>query len=130
LIALLALTLLASCASVLTGSSQTIFITTPPTTGANCVLTNRQGTWTVSSPGSVTVKKSMQNIVVTCTKEGWQEGFAAIPANYEDSTSGNIIAGGIIGLGVDLSTGAVNKYPKAFEVHMMPLPGMPQASAE
>jgi len=127
---MLALASLCGCASIVSGTKQTLLITTPPTTGANCVLTNSAGMWTVSSPGSVTVKKTRQNIVITCTKDGWQEGFAAIPANYEDSTTGNIIAGGIIGLAVDVSTGAVTKYPNAFEVRMMPLPGIPEASAE
>jgi hypothetical protein len=33
---------------------------------------------------------------------------------------GNIIAGGIIGVGVDAATGAMNEYPKSIEVPMIP----------
>lgn len=120
---------LSGCASIVKGTSQSILITTPPTTGAYCILTSKEGNWTVTSPGAVTVSKSRENIIVTCTKEGFQEAVASIPSNFEGWTVGNILIGGVIGLGVDAATGAINDYPDAFQVPMTPMPGVTPALA-
>jgi hypothetical protein len=119
---------MSGCASIVRGQSQTIAITTPPTTGANCQLTSAQGNWSVLSPGTVTVQRSKENVTIRCNKAGWQEGFSSIPSNFEGWTVGNIILGGVIGLGVDAATGAINQYPNAFQVPMTPLPGTPTAA--
>ena len=118
-----ALILLTGCASIVKGSSQSILITTPPTEGANCVLASKEGNWTVMSPGAVTVDKSKENITVTCKKDGYQDGVASIPSNFQGWTVGNILFGGLIGVGVDAATGAINEYPGAFQVPMTPIPG-------
>ncbi len=115
--------LLSGCASIVKGTSQSIAITTPPTTGALCTLSSSQGNWQLTSPGAVTVEKSQQDIQVRCDKPGWQEGFATIPSNFEGWTVGNILLGGVIGLGVDAATGAINEYPHAFQVPMIPAAG-------
>jgi len=116
-----ALCALAGCASIVKGTSQSIAITTPPTTGAACILSSGQGNWTLTSPGAVTVEKSKDDIQVRCDKAGWQEGYGTIPSNFEGWTVGNILLGGVIGLGVDAATGAVNEYPHAFQVPMIQL---------
>lgn len=120
---------LSGCASIVKGTSESIAITTPPTTGANCVLSSGQGNWTVTSPGSVTVQKSKEDIQVRCDKPGWQQGFATIPSNFEGWTVGNILFGGIVGLGVDAATGAINEYPHAFQVPMTQASAPPPAIA-
>jgi len=112
---------LPGCALVIKGSSQSIAITTPPTDGANCTLSSSQGNWQVTSPGAVTVQRSKDDMQVRCTKPGWQDGFGNIPSNFEGWTVGNIILGGVIGLGVDAATGAINNYPNAFQVPMVPV---------
>ena len=38
---------------------------------------------------------------------------------------GNILLGGVIGLGVDAATGAINEYPHAFQIPMYPAAPMP-----
>jgi hypothetical protein len=118
---MLAATLLPGCASVVKGSSQTIAITTPPTDGAQCTLSSGQGNWQVTSPGAVTVSKSKDDMQVRCIKPGWQDGFGNIPSNFQGWTVGNLLIGGIIGLGVDAATGAINEYPNAFQVPMVPV---------
>jgi hypothetical protein len=120
--------LLTGCASIVRGSSQSILITTPPTVGADCVLASRAGNWSVTSPGAVRVSKSKEDVTVTCTKDGFQEAVASIPSEFEGWTVGNIVFGGLIGLGVDAATGAINNYPNAFQVRMTPLPGMTVAA--
>jgi S1-C subfamily serine protease len=124
--ALLAITaagfLLTGCASIIKGTSQSILITTPPTTEAYCILASSQGNWTVNTPGAVTISKSKENVTITCTKDGWQQAVASIPSEFEGWTVGNILFGGLIGVGVDAATGAINNYPNAFQVPMTPLP--------
>jgi len=109
---------LGACATVIKGGSQSVAITTPPTTGANCTLSDSEGNWNVVSPGVVTVPRSKNNMAIRCTKEGWQDAAATIPSSFDGWTLGNLIIGGIIGIGVDAATGAINEYPNAFQVPM------------
>jgi hypothetical protein len=113
---------MSGCASIVKGTSQSIAITTPPTAGANCVLSSPQGNWTVVSPGTVMLEKSKNDVQIRCTKAGFQDGVAVIPSNFQGWTVGNIVFGGLIGLGVDAATGAINEYPNAFQVPMQPAP--------
>jgi hypothetical protein len=116
---------LSGCATVIKGTHQSVAITTPPTTGAQCVLSSTQGNWTVMSPGVATVDKSKEDIQVTCQKAGWQTATGTIPSNFQGWTLGNILLGGVIGVGVDAATGAMNEYPGAFQVPMQPDPNAP-----
>ena len=109
---------LSGCASIIKGTTQQIAITTPPTDGANCVLSSKRGSWTVVSPGVAKVDKSKEDIQVRCTKTGWKDATATIPSSFEGWTLGNLLIGGVIGVGVDASTGAINEYPHAFQVPM------------
>lgn len=112
---------MAGCASIMKGSSAAINVTTPPTTGATCTLTSSQGSWQLVTPASVTVERSKEDIQVRCTKDGFQDASAIIPSNFEGWTVGNLVFGGIIGVGVDAATGALNDYPNSFQVPMTPL---------
>ena len=114
------------CASIIKGSDQSIAIATPPTTGASCVLTSKEGNWTIISPSIATGEKSKEDIQVRCTKAGYQDGVATIPSNFQGWTLGNLLLGGVIGLGVDAATGAINEYPHAFQVPMTPIEGYVQ----
>jgi hypothetical protein len=73
------------------------------------------------SPGVASVEKSKEDIQVRCVKPGWQDAAASIPSNFEGWTVGNLLLGGIIGLGVDAATGAINEYPHTFQIPMTPL---------
>lgn len=107
------------CASIVRGTSQSVAISTPPVTGAVCDLNSGAGSWQVTTPGAVTVEKSSEDIQARCHKEGYQDAVAVIPSNFEGWTVGNLVFGGIIGLGVDAATGAINKYPKSFQIPMV-----------
>lgn len=109
------------CASIIKGSTAAINVTSPPVTGANCTLSSSQGNWQLTTPASVTVERSKEDIQVRCTKQGYQDATAIIPSNFEGWTVGNLIFGGIVGVGVDAATGAMNDYPNAFQVPMVPL---------
>jgi hypothetical protein len=118
---------LSGCATVIKGTSQSIVITTPPVSGAYCILSSAEGNWPVTTPSAVTVDKSKEDILVKCTKAGFQDASASIPSDFQGWTLGNLVLGGIIGVGVDAATGAMNEYPRAFAIPMTPLSG-PAAS--
>jgi hypothetical protein len=118
---------MSGCASNIKGSTQSIAISTPPTTGATCVLSSKEGNWEVVSPGIAQgVRKTKDDAQITCSKEGWQTATATIPSDFQGWTIGNVIAGGLIGVGVDAATGAINEYPNSFQVPMQIDPRAPQ----
>lgn len=119
---------LSGCASIVKGTTQSIAITTPMTTGADCALSNAQGNWTLTSPGSAIVARSKTDVRIRCTKTGFQDAQATAPSGFEAWTLGNILIGGLIGLGIDWGTGAIHKYPDAVQVPMTPIPGAPSAA--
>ncbi|MDZ4739470.1 MAG: hypothetical protein SGJ03_06150 [Alphaproteobacteria bacterium] len=112
---------LSGCATITRGTTQSVAISTPPVTGAICDLTSSQGSWQILTPGAITLEKSSQDLQCRCHKEGYQDAVAVIPSNFEGWTVGNLVFGGIIGVGVDAATGAMNKYPASFQVPMTPL---------
>jgi S1-C subfamily serine protease len=71
----------------------------------------------------VTVDKSKDDILVKCTKPGYQDASASIPSDFQGWTLGNLVLGGLIGVGVDAASGAMNEYPGAFGVPMTPIAG-------
>lgn len=111
---------LAGCATMVSGSSEDIAVLTPPVS-ATCVLSNPQGSWTVVTPTVAHVARSMDDMRIRCSKTGYREATATIPAGIAGWTMGDVIAGGPIGAAVDASTGAINQYPHSFEVPMQPL---------
>lgn len=111
---------LSACASITKGTSQSVSINTAPVQGANCTLQNPSGTWTVVSPGAVTVPRSKNDINVKCEKVGYQAGIGTLKSGTQLMTAGNLILGGVIGLGVDAATGAMNDYPEQITVTLTP----------
>lgn len=109
------------CATIIKGSSQSIAISTPPLDGATCQLSSSQGNWSVVTPGTVTVERSKDDISVHCAKIGFADASYVIPSGFNAWTLGNILIGGLIGLGVDAATGAINQYPSSFQVPMTPV---------
>jgi hypothetical protein len=63
------------------------------------------------TPGSIRVEKSSRSLDMSCTLENYEPGQTSIPASTDAMTAGNVLVGGVIGLAVDASTGAMNKYP-------------------
>jgi hypothetical protein len=120
---------LSACASITKGTSQSVAINTAPVQGANCTLQNPSGTWTVVTPGSVTVPRTKNDINVKCEKTGFQAGMGVLKSGTQLMTAGNLILGGVIGLGVDAATGAMNDYPESLTVTMTPDAPVPAAPA-
>ena len=123
---------LSGCASIVEGTTQSIAVTSPPTDGAKCVLRSSEGTYYVTTPGNATVHKTKNDLDVNCTKAGFKDAHTTIPSHFNGATAGNILAGGVIGLGIDAATGANYNYPTEFAVTMMPndpAPAPPEPAA-
>jgi len=110
---LLPVLLLGACASIVQGDDQVVSVETPNCKGAECRMTNGQGTYFVSkTPGTVTINKSASAMQIECSKDGKTE-ISTVESNTEGMAFGNILAGGVIGAAVDMSTGAAYKYPSS-----------------
>ena len=110
---------LGACSTITKGTDQVVGVNTPGAPGAICTLASPAiGSIAVRTPGSTTLPKSRHDVQVTCTLDCFQDGACVIPSNFEGMTFGNIIFGGIIGVGVDAATGAMNKYASSVSVVM------------
>jgi hypothetical protein len=106
------LLLVPGCASVVEGTTQTIAVTTPPAEGARCILTSSEGVYYVTTPGNAAVHKTKHDLDVICKKDGYQDSTGKIQSHFNGATIANVLAGGIIGVGVDAATGANYNYPE------------------
>lgn len=110
------------CATITTGTSQSIAIATDPA-GADCTFTrNNQFLARVNpTPGAMHIDKSSADITVLCKREGYQETAGNIGSEFQGATLGNIILGGIIGIVVDAASGAASKYPESISFTLLPV---------
>lgn len=109
------------CASIVEGTDQSVTVQTMPS-GANCELKrDGQVIGVVNpTPGTVTVDKSKHDIAVICKKDGYQDASGAFSSDFQGMTFGNILFGGIIGVAVDASSGAMHEYPASISIAMAP----------
>ncbi|TQK04758.1 hypothetical protein [Herbaspirillum sp. SJZ107] len=120
---------LTGCASIVSGTSQVVSVETlhpsGNVAGATCKLENDKGVYYVTTPGTVTVHRAYGDMNVKCEKPGYDAGLATFKSSTKGMMAGNILFGGIIGAGVDASTGAAYDYPALFQVVLGQQAGMP-----
>lgn len=115
---------LQGCASIVSGSTQVVSVDTPGCPGARCELSNDKGKYFVqATPGTVTLGRSYNNLQVTCTRDGASGDPLSVASVTKGMAFGNILFGGVIGAGVDVSTGAAYDYPQLITVPMQCGPG-------
>jgi hypothetical protein len=120
----LALTItLSGCASITGTTGQSISIMTKEqngkeVSGVACDLSNKRGTWFLTTPGSVAIHRSNDDLQVTCKKDGLEPGRVAVVSDTKGSMFGNILFGGGIGAIVDHSNGSAYEYPNLVQVVM------------
>src|SRR5262249_22632932 len=110
---------LGGCATIVEGTSQNIMIATAPP-GAACTV-QRQGqqiAGVIATPGNIHIDKSKNDLVVTCTKEGYEPTTMVYSSTFNGMTFGNLIVGGVAGAVVDASTGASYNYPQQVSIAM------------
>ena len=114
---------LGSCSTIVKGTQQQVSINTPGVTGAMCTLQSPAvGSRTVQTPGNIVLPKSKHNVAVSCTAQCYAPGVATLASHTEIMTAGNVVFGGLIGLGVDAASGAMNTYDANVDVMMSPIP--------
>ncbi len=112
---------LSSCATITRGTTQAVAINTPGVNDAQCtLLSSTIGTVTVNTPGVVTLPKGSESVTIRCSKPCYSDGSGILSSNMESMAMGNVVAGGVIGLGVDAATGAMNKYAPQADILMTP----------
>jgi hypothetical protein len=114
---------LSGCASVTGSSTQNISIQTRAPDGkevkeAQCDLINKRGTYFLTTPGTIMISRSNDDLTVTCRKDGFDNGRAGVVSNTKGSMFGNILLGGGIGAIIDHNTGSAYEYPTFVQVVM------------
>lgn len=72
------------------------------------------------TPHSLTIPR--RNAVVILKKEGYEDTNVILKKTINGWVFGNIIIGGLLGMSIDSSTGAVNKYdPHNFLLELQPV---------
>lgn len=124
--------LLTGCSTIVKGTQQQVSVATPGvrTPCARFRLlpsarARRADTW------------NKHDVAVSCVKQCYTTGVGVLASETEIMTAGNVLFGGVIGLGIDAASGAMNKYQPGVEIAMSPIPncgapkkgrGVPMAS--
>ena len=116
-LAFLAILSLSGCATITTGTTQSILVDTRPI-GAVCRFSrsDREVGVVNPTPGMLFITKDGAPLTVTCTKSGYYPNTGALRANFQPMAFGNILLGGIVGIVVDAASGADRKYEAAITV--------------
>lgn len=109
--------LINGCATIIHGTTQEVSITTDPSE-ANLCLDGREN---YRSPTKIIMKRKDDHIVEV-TKEGFEKENINIKSVISAAVAGNLLLGGLIGIGVDaLSGGASRLEPDNINVRLRPL---------
>ena len=99
-----------SCASIVSGSSQDIAVSTSPNIKASCKLSNDKGSWDLSeTPATAKIERSYEDLEVKCSNKE-KSGQITNKAETEAWVFGNVLFGGLIGILVDGVTGSASSY--------------------
>lgn len=111
------------CASITSSEMQTVSLNTRASDGqavdkAKCTLKNDKGAWEAASPGFVSIRRSAEDLMVECKKEGIADGFLRAISRAAGGMWGNIVFGGGIGAIIDHNKGTGYDYPNELPVKM------------
>lgn len=118
---LLAVLASTGCSSITQSEMQSVALTASyegKPVEADCKLNNDKGNWTAKTPANVSVRKSNEDLEVTCKKEGLPDGLLKAISRAAGSMFGNIIFGGGVGALIDHSKGTGYDYPNQMPVKM------------
>ncbi len=121
------------CASVTRGTTENISIATTPA-GATAELSGLDIPTACVTP-CVVVAKRNADITVTINKEGYEPQVVPltkeIPGTGAAGFAGNLLLGGLVGMGVDAATGAAQDHkPNPVIVTLQPLAPHPPHPAK
>jgi hypothetical protein len=112
------------CASVTRGTTENISISSTPA-GATAEVSGLENPTACVTPCALIVKRSA-DITVTFNKEGYEPQVVAltkeIPGTGAAGFAGNVLLGGLVGMGVDAATGAaLDHKPNPVIVTLQPV---------
>ncbi|MFA7280067.1 MAG: hypothetical protein WC100_08220 [Sterolibacterium sp.] len=115
--------LASGCASVTNSTYQSVSVLTREQagnelSGAICEITNNKGKWFVTTPGSIMLNRSNDDLQITCSKPGEKPGKAEVVSDATASMYGNVLVGGGLGAVVDHGNGTGYAYPSMIQVVM------------
>jgi PEGA domain len=115
---------LGGCASVTRGTTENISITSTPA-GAEATISGLDVPTACITPCAIVAKRSA-DISITFAKPGFETEVVTltkeVPATGAAGFAGNVLAGGLIGMGVDAATGAAQDHkPNPVIVTMKPI---------
>lgn len=111
---------LSACASIVEGSTDHVNILTNPPSNASCTLANSRGSYSALGSSAASVKKSKSDLNVSCVDaQTGAKGQSTVVSDVEAWAFGNILIGGLIGLGVDWGTGAAYDYPDSATITLV-----------
>ena len=116
----LPLFVLASCATVTRGVHEKIKVLSEPTSAYAELSSGERGLTPVTF-----LKRRKENFDVTVSKPGYITQTVKVKSNFSPTgggaMAGNLIAGGVVGVGVDAVSGAsLSLYPNPVVVHLVP----------
>jgi len=115
---------LSACSTITRGTTQAVAIQTPGVEQAECELRSPGiGVKNIVTPATIVLDKSQHSVEVSCHKRCYTDGKGVIASSTEEMTAGNLIVGGVVGLAVDASSGAMNKYDPQVHIAMTPIDG-------
>lgn len=119
---------LGGCASVTRGTTENISIASTPS-GAQADVAGLDIPTVCVTPCVVQAKRSA-DIVVTVSKEGYEPQIVPLSKDVSGSGgagfAGNLLLGGLVGMGVDAATGAAMDHkPNPVIVTLQPVPPPP-----
>lgn len=121
------------CASIVGGTSQVVSVETNAAgraaPGARCALSNPKGEYFVTTPGTVTINRAYDDLIVRCTLAGHDPGSTSVKSTTKAMAFGNLIFGGVVGGAVDIASGAAYEYPVMITVEMQAVAQPSAASA-
>lgn len=102
------------CATIVKGTHQEVPVASEPLGASVSVNGVREG----STPTTLRLARK-QSHVITLEKDGYEAESVTLKPSIGGAVAGNIIAGGLIGWGVDASTGAqYNLFPDSVNLRL------------
>lgn len=121
---ILSLAMLSGCASVISGTSQVVTISTLPGAATCMVYSEGEPAQSIAlTPGDVRLKRQRKDLTITCAKEGYQTVTAQQKPQFSGVMFGNfaflptVIAP--IGFIIDGASGASFYYPSEIRLGML-----------
>lgn len=107
------------CATIMKDESQPVAFSSEPDGAVVKFNSVARG----KTPVTIMVKRSMESTLVSIEKTGYKAETFPLEKSLSAMTFGNIIFGGIIGIGVDAATGANTNYTDSIHVNLIPIHG-------